>query len=581
MRRQPARIVPLLVPLLAFAAGCNQAHSAPPVIQPAVEPAPPAATAPPIATATLPPAPVPASFDVAALADQVRPMVVNITTTQKVSVRGMDGGGMDPFEFFFGGRGGPGPGQGPQRERSMKRQALGTGVIIDPAGYVVTNEHVIHDADEVRVHLSDDRELKAEVVGRDPKLDIALLRIKSAGGLPFAPLGVSEKLRVGESVLAVGNPFGLGHTVTLGIVSAKARTIGAGPYDDFIQTDASINPGNSGGPLFNWRGEVVGINTAIRAGANGIGFAIPIDEVKNVLPQLRDRGHVERGRLGLGFQPVTADLAVAMGLDGTHGAMVSQIEPGGAAARAGIRERDVIVAVNGTPVSHAEELPRRVARNQPGSVIDVTFVRDKQRHDVKATLDLLPEDPTPASARPGSFVAGPRPRQGPARRQHRRAGLRRAGRRRPGGGHRERRRARHHLGRRHRRAERRPREGLGLLPRDGGAPQAGQRRARQGAARQGHPVRRRAHPRALSAELEPRRKDPPPRCNQGKRQRVRLFYTGQIPEDFLVELAAKWAKADLGSAGWRSGPRGCGRAPARGGRPSTPRSRRWSAGHAA
>jgi serine protease Do len=342
---------------------------------------------------------VPATFDVANLSDQVKPMVVNITTSQKVAVRGGGMEDMDPFEFFFGGRG---QSPGPQRERSLKRQALGTGVIIDPGGYVVTNEHVIHEADDVRVHLSDDRELKATVVGRDPMLDIALLKVQAPGNLPFAPLGDSDKLRVGESVLAVGNPFGLGHTVTLGIVSAKARTIGAGRYDDFIQTDASINPGNSGGPLFNWRGEVVGINTAIRAGANGIGFAIPIDEVKSVLGQLRDKGHVERGRLGLGFQPVSADIADAMGLADTHGALVSQIEPGGAAARAGIHERDVIVAVNGTPIDHAQELSRRVAHNPPGSVIDVTVIRNKQRVDVKATLDVLPDDPTPAAAHRGS-----------------------------------------------------------------------------------------------------------------------------------------------------------------------------------
>ncbi len=412
MKRNWSRLAPALFFTLALAAGCNRAQSAPPIAPPTVEQT--SATGatqqrsdlPPIATGSLPPAPVPATFDVAALADQVRPMVVNITTTQKVAMRG-GGEGMDPFEFFFGQRG-PGQGQPPPRERSMKRQALGTGVIIDPSGYVVTNEHVIHEADDVRVHLADDRELKADVVGRDPKLDIALLKIRGASGLPSAPLGVSETLRVGESVLAVGNPFGLGHTVTLGIVSAKARTIGAGPYDDFIQTDASINPGNSGGPLFNWRGEVVGINTAIRAGANGIGFAIPVDEIKDVLPQLREKGHVERGRLGLGFQPVTADIADAMGLDGTHGALVSQIEPGGAAARAGIKSGDLIVAVNGTPIAHAEELPRRVARNQPGSVIDVTIVRDKQRRELKATLDTIPDDPTPAAAHTGTGI-GPAP----------------------------------------------------------------------------------------------------------------------------------------------------------------------------
>jgi serine protease Do len=398
MKRSWFRLSPVLFAAIALgAAGCSQAHSAP-VVQPnPVEQAAAPTTAPtlpPLATTQLPPAPVPATFDVAALSEQVKPMVVNITITQKVAVHGGDGG-MDPFEFFFGGRNGGGA------PRSMKRQAVGTGFIIDPAGYVVTNAHVVADADDVRVHLADERELKAEVVGRDPKIDVALLKIKGAGALPAAPMGSSDKLRVGEHVLAVGNPFGLGHTVTLGIVSAKARTIGAGPYDDFIQTDASINPGNSGGPLFNWRGEVVGINTAIRAGANGIGFAIPIDDVRDVLAQLRDKGKVERGRLGLGFQPLTPDLADAMGLESTKGALVSQIEPGGAAARAGIRPGDVIVSVNGTAINHAEELPRRVARNAPGSTVELVVVRDKKKRDVKAMLDALPDDPTPAVGRPG------------------------------------------------------------------------------------------------------------------------------------------------------------------------------------
>jgi serine protease Do len=206
-------------------------------------------------------------------------------------------------------------------------------------------------------------------------------------------------------VLAVGNPFGLGHTVTLGIVSAKARTIGAGRYDDFIQTDAAINPGNSGGPLFNWRGEVVGINTAIRAGANGIGFAVPVDALKDVLPQLREKGFVERGKLGLGFQPVTRDLAKALGLDVPRGALVAQIEPGGPAERAGIRPGDVIVGVNGAPILHAEELPRNVARNAPGSEIDVSLLRGKEQREVKAKLELLEDDdagarPTKRGARP-------------------------------------------------------------------------------------------------------------------------------------------------------------------------------------
>jgi serine protease Do len=328
---------------------------------------------------------VPATFDVAALADQVKPLVVNITTTQQVRA-GLQRDEGDPFEFFVGPR-------GPQ-----KRTGLGTGFVIDPAGYVVTNAHVVEDADTVRVKLADDREIDAEVVGRDPKLDLALLKLSDAKGLPAATLGSSEALRVGEHVLAVGNPFGLGHTVTLGIVSAKARAIGAGPYDDFIQTDASINPGNSGGPLFNWRGEVVGINTAIRAGANGIGFAIPVDALKDILPQLRQKGHVERGKLGLMFQPITSDLGKALGINPPRGALVSELVPNGAAARAGIRQGDVIVAVNGTTIQHAEELPRNVARNGPGAKIKVSLLRDKRPMEVTATLDALEEDGTPASA---------------------------------------------------------------------------------------------------------------------------------------------------------------------------------------
>lgn len=408
-RRTPLLALMLSLGLGAAACGRQLTPAAQP--DPAVQSATAAGTEtpssppPPIRTTELAPAPVPATFDVASLAEKVKPMVVNITTTQKVDApSGVTGGGpdgMDPFEFFFGQRGGSGRqgGGGGPRERSMKRQALGTGFIIDPQGYVVTNEHVIHDADDVRVHLNDEREFDADVVGRDPKLDLALLRLRGAKDLPAAPLGSSEQLRVGEYVLAVGNPFGLGHTVTLGIVSAKARSIGAGLYDDFIQTDASINPGNSGGPLFNWRGEVVGINAAIRAGANGIGFAIPIDAAKDVLPQLREKGHVERGRLGLAFQPMTSDLAVGLGVDGNRGALVSEVEPGGAAARAGIKPGDVLLAVNGTPIAHAEELPRRVAVHPPGTSIKLTVLRDKQPREIAATLDALPDDDAPIPAR--------------------------------------------------------------------------------------------------------------------------------------------------------------------------------------
>jgi serine protease Do len=371
--------------------GCGQSGQSAP---PATQITPPETVNSPAAAASNQPAaanpgpqhappPAPATFDVAALSEQVTPVVVNITTTHQVT--GLRGEGSDPFDFFFGPRG--------RRGDSPKKQtALGTGFIIDPAGYVVTNEHVVREADEVRVRLADEREFRADVVGRDPKVDLALLKLDGASNLPIAKLGSSEQLRVGEHVLAVGNPFGLGHTVTLGIVSAKARSIGAGPYDDFIQTDASINPGNSGGPLFNWRGEVVGINTAIRAGANGIGFATPVDALKDILTQLREKGFVERGKLGILFQPLTPALAQALSIESARGALVSEVEPNGAAARAGIKGGDVIVAVNGVAIAHAEDLPRNVARNAPGSDIKVAIVRGGQRREIVAKLDMMPDD---------------------------------------------------------------------------------------------------------------------------------------------------------------------------------------------
>jgi serine protease Do len=383
-------IATLLV-LSLGAVGCQRATASPPEVAGAVA-APPAAP-PPLATVTLPPAPVPATFDVPALAEKVRPTVVNITT----AFASQPAGGSQEDELleqFFGGRGGE------KAQPHRKRQALGTGFVIDPNGYIVTNAHVVEGASEVKVKLADEREFKATVVGRDPRLDIALLKIDGVSNLPAAPLGQSEPLRVGESVMAVGNPYGLGHTVTLGIVSAKARAIGAGPYDDFIQTDASINPGNSGGPLFNWRGEVIGINTAIRPGANSIGFAIPIDPVKNILAQLREKGHVDRGKLGLMFQPVSADLATALGLDGETGALVSDVVPNGAAARAGIHAGEVVTAIDGTPIRHAEDLPRRVASHQPGEQIKVTVVGNKKVRDVTAKLDALQDEDDGSSGSP-------------------------------------------------------------------------------------------------------------------------------------------------------------------------------------
>jgi serine protease Do len=356
-------------------------------IQRVVGEVPPAPRAAPEQPASEPPAnalpTVP--MNVPALAQAVMPAVVNITTTEKSAEDTVGSSGeLDPFEFFFGR-----PGEEEHRRPAEKRVGLGSGFIIDPAGYVVTNEHVVHDAVDVRVRLADEREFDAKVVGRDPVLDVALLRIQGAHDLPAAKLGSSAALRVGEPVMAVGNPYGLGHTVTTGIVSAKERTLGLGPYDDFIQTDASINPGNSGGPLFDSRGQVVGMNTAIRAGATGIGFAMPVDAIKEVLPQLRSTGHVERGKLGLAFQSVTSDLARALGLDAPHGALVAEVEPGGPAAKAGLAPGDVVVAVDGTKVHHATDLPREIAQHAPGSEVRLTVLRKGKTLELRPTLGEL------------------------------------------------------------------------------------------------------------------------------------------------------------------------------------------------
>ena len=252
---------------------------------------------PPVLTGTL---------DVATLVAKLKPAVVNVTVVHEVHRPRMEG--MPFLGRFFGPNGGGGM-QGPNRDEGggdevLKQQGLGTGFIIDAEGHILTNAHVVDGADQVRVKLDDEREFEAKVKGKDERLDVAVLEIiGKVNGLPYVSLGSSDQLRVGESVVAIGNPFGLGNTVTTGIVSAKSRTIGAGPYDDFIQTDAAINPGNSGGPLFNTRGQVIGINTAINPNGTGIGFAIPIDLVQDVVPQLLATGHVSRGKLGVVIQP--------------------------------------------------------------------------------------------------------------------------------------------------------------------------------------------------------------------------------------------------------------------------------------
>ncbi|HEY2512457.1 MAG TPA: Do family serine endopeptidase [Polyangiaceae bacterium] len=331
--------------------------------------------------------------DIATLAAKVKPAVVNITTVHEMHRTRMDMPEGFPFELFGGsarqGRGRVNPGE----DEVLKQQALGSGFLVDKQGHVVTNAHVIDDADVVKVKLTDDREFTAKVVGKDTRLDVAVLQLENAKDLPDpVSIGSSDSLRVGEYVVAVGNPFGLGNTVTMGIVSAKGRTLGAGPYDDFIQTDASINPGNSGGPLFNLRGQVVGINTAINPNGKGIGFAIPSDELKDVLQPLMTTGHVARGRLGVVIQSVDPPMAKALGMDRAHGALVGEIEPDGPAAKAGLQAGDVIVGIDDATVPRSEELPRIVARHAPGSKVNVKLLRAGHEQNVAVTLAALKDE---------------------------------------------------------------------------------------------------------------------------------------------------------------------------------------------
>ncbi len=352
---------------MLLALGCQTASA-----QPA-----PAQSGPPLVTAV----------DVSPLVAKVKGSVVNITVEGDRRNARADAAD-SPFEFFFRGRpGGPSGPTGPSKQR-----ALGTGFLVDAKGHILTNAHVVDGADVVKVRLADERELKAKVKGRDERLDVAVLELESPPNLPFVPFGSSDGLKVGESVVAIGNPFGLGHTVTMGIVSAKGRAIGAGPYDDFIQTDASINPGNSGGPLFNVRGEVVGMNTAINPNGQGIGFAIPSDEIKRVLEPLLANGRVARGQLGVRIQDVDEQLASSMKLGATRGAYVGDVVQGSAAARAGVKKGDVIVAVDGAAVPHAHDLSRTVGRHAPKETVKLDIVRDGARVTVPVVLDVLADE---------------------------------------------------------------------------------------------------------------------------------------------------------------------------------------------
>ena len=330
--------------------------------------------------------------DFATLAEQLRPAVVNISTAKTVKQRvpGFRGpqvpGQHDLFEEFFDRFFRDMP------QSSRKERSLGTGFIISDDGYILTNDHVVDGADEIKVKLADGRTFTGTVRGLDEKLDLALVKIDAGKQLPVARLGDSDKLRIGEWVMAIGNPFGLEQTVTVGIVSAKGRVIGAGPYDDFIQTDASINPGNSGGPLFNLKGEVIGINTAIVAGGQGIGFAIPVNMAKQVVEQLRDDGKVTRGYLGVLVQPLSEELAQSFSLDRPHGALVSEVVKGSPAEKAGIKRGDVILRFNGQQIDERNDLPKLVATTKVGKTVAVVVFRDGKEHELQVEVGKLGEE---------------------------------------------------------------------------------------------------------------------------------------------------------------------------------------------
>jgi len=322
--------------------------------------------------------------DFAKLAKKLKPAVVNISTSKTIAPqKRQQRPAMDPFQEYFD-RFFEAP-----RQQPFKQRNLGSGFIISDDGYIITNNHVVTGADEIKVKLSDGREFSGEVKGRDEKFDVALIKIVAKGQLPVAPLGDSDKMEVGEWVMAIGNPFGLAQTVTAGIVSAQGRVIGSGPYDDFIQTDASINPGNSGGPLFNINGEVVGINTAIVAGGQGIGFAIPINMAKSIITQLRETGKVTRGWLGVSIQLVTPELAKSFGLEQEKGALVAEVMKGSPAEKSGLKEGDIVLEFDGRPIREMHELPRLVAATLVGKKITLLVQREGRQVSVPVTIEQL------------------------------------------------------------------------------------------------------------------------------------------------------------------------------------------------
>ncbi len=342
----------------------------------------------------------PQSF--ADLVTKVKPAVVNISTTSIVKIPG------SPFRQFFGPDNGRPFGDffhrffGEIPDQELKQQSLGSGFIIDKEGYIITNNHVVDGADEIKVKMADGREFKAKVIGRDTKTDLALIKISSIfKDLPTLSLGDSDKIRVGDWVLAIGNPFGLEETVTQGIISATGRVIGSGPYDNFLQTDAPINPGNSGGPLINMNGEVIGINSAINPSGQGIGFAIPSNMAKKITPQLKDKGKVTRGWIGVSVQSVTPEIAQALGLKDTRGSLVGEVVPGGPADAAGVKRGDVIVSFDGKEIKKIGDIPLLVAETPAGKTAEVKIIRNSRELTLSVTVAEMPLDKSrPASGMP-------------------------------------------------------------------------------------------------------------------------------------------------------------------------------------
>lgn len=343
----------------------------------------------PVVTKDIPTSKVNGLPSFAELIKKLKPAVVNISTTNKIKSRSTPFSSPfeeghpfgDYFKKFF---------DSPERE--FKQKGLGTGFIISEDGYVVTNNHVVDKADDIEILLEDGEKYEAKVIGKDPKTDLALLKIETENSLPFVEFGNSDNSEIGDWVIAIGNPFGLGHTVTAGIISAKGRILGIGNYDDFIQTDAPINPGNSGGPLFNLRGEVVGVNTAIIARGQGLGFSIPVNLTKHIIDQIKDGGKVVRGWLGISIQKVTAEIADVIGIKEGSGVLIADVAKESPAENGGLLRGDIVLEYNGEKIKEVSDLTGKVALTPPGTVAKLKIIRESKTRELNIAIGEFPED---------------------------------------------------------------------------------------------------------------------------------------------------------------------------------------------